>query len=40
MALVVKKFFVSPTPREDGVYVEIVARESGLFACLLGCLRC
>ena len=39
MALVVKKFFVSPTPREDGVYVEIVARESGLFAWLFALLK-
>lgn len=34
MSLVVKKFFVSNTPREDGVYVEIVARQSGFFAWL------
>jgi len=39
MALVVKKFFVSPTPREDGVYVEIVARESGFFAWLFALLK-
>ena len=34
MSLVVKKFFVNSTPREDGVYVEIVARQSGFFAWL------
>lgn len=34
MSLIVKKFFVSSTPREDGVYVEIVARQSGFFAWL------
>jgi len=32
MALVVKKFFVSNEPREDGVYVEILARQSGFFS--------
>jgi hypothetical protein len=30
--LVVKKFFVSPEPRNDGVYVEIIGRDSGLIA--------
>lgn len=39
MSLVVKKFFVSPTPREDGVYVEILARESGFFAWLFALLK-
>ena len=34
MALVVKKFFVSNEPREDGVYVEILARQSGFFSWL------
>lgn len=38
-ALVVKKFFKSPTPREDGVYVEIVGRQSGLIAWLLALLK-
>ncbi len=38
-ALVVKKFFHSPTPREDGVYVEIVGRQSGLIAWLLALLK-
>jgi hypothetical protein len=38
-ALVVKKFFVSPTPREDGVYVEIVGRQSGLIAWLFALLK-
>lgn len=38
-ALVVKKFFVSPTPREDGVYIEIVGRQSGLIAWLFALLR-
>jgi hypothetical protein len=37
--MVVKKKFVSNTPREDGVYVEIVARGSGLFAWLLTLMR-
>ena len=35
MALVIKKFFVSSEPREDGVYVEIQARQSGFFSWLL-----
>jgi hypothetical protein len=39
MALVVKKFFVSPTPREDGLYVEIVGRESGLMAWFFALLK-
>lgn len=34
MALVIKKFFVSNEPREDGVYVEIQARQSGFFSWL------
>jgi hypothetical protein len=34
MALVIKKFFVSHEPREDGVYVEIQARQSGFFSWL------
>lgn len=38
-ALVVKKFFHSTTPREDGVYVEIVGRQSGLIAWLLALLK-
>lgn len=38
-ALVVKKFFHSATPREDGVYVEIVGRQSGLLAWLLALLK-
>lgn len=37
--LVVKKFFVSNTPREDGVYIEIVGRQSGLIAWLFALLR-
>lgn len=39
MALVVKNFFVSRAPREDGVYVEVVGRESGLLAWLFALLR-
>jgi hypothetical protein len=38
-ALVVKKFFKSATPREDGVYVEIVGRQSGLIAWILALLK-
>lgn len=38
-ALVVKKFFASPTPREDGVYVEVLARRSGVIAWLLSLMR-
>jgi len=34
MALVIKKIFVSNVPREDGVYVEILARQSGFFSWL------
>lgn len=37
--LVVKKFFHSATPREDGVYVEIVGRQSGLIAWLFALLK-
>lgn len=39
MALVVKQFHVSNTPREDGCYAEIVARNSGFFAWLLALLK-
>ena len=39
MALVVKKFFVNSTPREDGIYVEIVGRESGLMAWFFALLK-
>jgi hypothetical protein len=39
MALVVKKFFVSSTPREDGLYVEIVGRDSGLIAWFFALLK-
>ena len=39
MALVVKKFFVNSTPREDGLYVEIVGRESGLLAWFFALLK-
>jgi hypothetical protein len=38
-ALVVKKFFVSPSPRDDGVYVEIIGRQSGLIAWLFALLK-
>jgi len=38
-ALVVKKFFSSPSPRDDGVYVEIVGRQSGLVAWLFALLK-
>jgi hypothetical protein len=38
-ALVVKKFFASPSPREDGVYVEIVGRQSGLIAWFFALLK-
>ena len=38
-ALVVKKFFVSNSPREDGVYIEIVGRQSGLIAWLFALMR-
>ena len=37
--LVVKSLFVSSTPRADGVYVEIVARESGLMGWLFDKLK-
>jgi len=36
--LVVKKLFHSSTPREDGVYVEIVGRKSGFWSWLLALL--
>jgi len=39
MALVVKRFFVSNVPREDGAYVDILARESGLLAWLFALLK-
>jgi len=39
MSLVVKQFHVSNTPREDGCYAEIVARDSGLVAWLLALLK-
>ncbi|MFM6986517.1 MAG: hypothetical protein ACKOXQ_07830 [Hydrogenophaga sp.] len=38
-ALVVKQFFVSATPRDDGVYVEVIARRAGVLAWLLSLLR-
>jgi hypothetical protein len=38
-ALVVKKLFHSATPREDGAYVEIVGRQSGLLAWLFALLK-
>lgn len=38
-SLVVKKFFASATPREDGVYVEIIGRRSGVLAWILSLLR-
>ena len=38
-SLVVKRCFVSPTPREDGVYVEVIGRQSGLWGWLLAVLR-
>ena len=38
-ALVVKKFFNSSTPRDDGVYVEIVGRQSGLMAWLFALMK-
>lgn len=38
-SLVVKKFFASATPREDGVYVEVIGRRSGVIAWLLSLLR-
>jgi hypothetical protein len=37
--LVVKKFFVSQEPREDGVYVEIIGRQSGLIAWFFALLK-
>ena len=38
MGLVVKKWFAEATPREDGAYVEVVARESGLISWLMALL--
>ena len=38
-ALVVKKFHASETPRDDGAYVEIIARQSGLAAWLFALLK-
>ena len=35
MALVIKHWYADTTPNADGNYVEIAARESGLFAWLL-----
>lgn len=37
--MVVRSLFVSSTPRADGVYVEIVARESGVMGWLLAKLK-
>jgi hypothetical protein len=37
--LVVKKFFVNPEPRDDGVYVEIIGRESGLISWFFALLK-
>ena len=38
-SLVVKKFFVNPEPRDDGVYVEIIGRQSGLIAWIFALLK-
>jgi len=39
MALVIKKWFADVSPREDGSYVDILARESGLIAWFLALIR-
>jgi len=38
-SLVVKKFFVNPEARDDGVYVEIIGRQSGLIAWIFALLK-
>jgi hypothetical protein len=38
MALVIKKWFASNTPNEQGNYVHLIGREAGLFAWLLSVL--
>lgn len=35
MALVIKKWYASTSPNQDGNYVHLVGREAGLFAWLL-----
>lgn len=35
MALVIKKWYASTTPNQDGNFVHLVGREAGLFAWLL-----
>jgi hypothetical protein len=38
-AIVVKRFYASPTPRNDGVYVEIIGRQGGLIEWLFALLK-
>ena len=35
MALVIKKWYASTSPNQDGNYVHLIGREAGLFAWLL-----
>ncbi len=38
-SLVIKKFFINSSPRDDGVYVEIIARKSGFWGWFFALLK-